>query len=561
MTMDDTVVDAKLAAQKKKKRKRTVNLILLGVVVLALAVGGYLLYQYLTKSTDTSSETTYRVANVEEGEISSVISGSGTLTAKESSSIVAAADCTVEKLYKQSGDAVTAGETVMTLKSDTITDELTTAREELQSVREDIAGTTQLRTSSELLITPGKRGVVKDLQIAEGDIVDDLDYLCLISTDGCMKVEIPSVDGMRQYDAVTVQIGEASEDGYVYGIADGIATVVIDENSYDMNAAATVYGSDGTKLGEGTLTVNEFIKVTASAGQIEAIYIEENESVGASRKLFKLKKGAPTEDYVALKKEEQTLLKEVADLEDELTIKAEWDGIVTTISVSEGEEVASGGALCDLAGSDGYVLTLSIDELDIASIKHGQNATVTLDALSDQEFIGTVTNISFAGSGSYVTSYSATVETETIEGAYPGMSASAEIITETSGTGMIVSVNAVQYDGDQAFVYLAGDEQRGTRKSASELDLDSLTKANVTTGMSDGSNLVVESDSLSVGDAIWVPQLATTATYSSSDSSTTTSFSGMGGMSGGFPGGDMGGGFPGGNMGGGNMGGGMRPNN
>ncbi len=112
------------------------------------------------------------------------------------------------------------------------------------------------------------------------------------------------------------------------------------------------------------------------------------------------------------------------------------------------------------------------------------------------------------------------------------MSASAEIVTDTSGETLIVPVSAVQYDGDTAFVYLAGDEvQLGDVLADGALDLDKLTKVTVTTGMSDGSYIAVTADGLAAGDMIWVPERTSTKTYSEDDS-TTTNFmmSGQSGM-------------------------------
>ncbi|MEZ4509010.1 MAG: hypothetical protein R2881_04995 [Eubacteriales bacterium] len=129
------------------------------------------------------------------------------------------------------------------------------------------------------------------------------------------------------------------------------------------------------------------------------------------------------------------------------------------------------------------------------------------------------------------------------------MSASAEIITATSGETLIVSVSAVQYDGDTAYLYLADDTtQSGTSLAESELDLDQLARLTVTTGMSDGSYIAVAGDGLASGDIIWVPERKSTATYSADDSTTTTfSFGAQSGMmgdqSGNFqPPSDMGGG-------------------
>ena len=240
-------------------------------------------------------------------------------------------------------------------------------------------------------------------------------------------------------------------------------------------------------------------------------------------------------------------------MEDLLTVTADTDCTVTSLSVAAGDKVDAGTTVCVLTGTNGFALDLSIDELDIASVALDQAATVTLDAL-DGEYTGKVTNISYSGSGSYVTSYTATITTDPITGAFPGMSASAEIVTDTSGETLIVPVSAVQYDGDAAFVYLAGDDaQLGNTLADGALDLDKLTKVTVTTGMSDGSYIAVTADGLAAGDLIWVPERTSTKTYSEDDSTATTFSMGggnmmMGGDSSGFtpPSGGRGGQMPGG---------------
>jgi len=304
------------------------------------------------------------------------------------------------------------------------------------------------------------------------------------------------------------------------------------------------------------------VDITAASGKIDTVKVSENKKVSKGSTLFTLAEGAPTSTYTALKETESDLLDQIADLEDQLSIKAEYDCVLTSLSVEAGDTVSAGSSLCTLTGTDGYTVSLSIDELDIASVALNQDATITLDAI-DGEYSGTVTNISYSGSGSYVTSYTATVTTEPIEGAYPGMSATVEIITETSGDTLIVSVNAVQYDGDTAYVMLAGDDaQIGTTLTEDEIDLDALTKVTVTTGMSDGSYIAVTGDGLATGDLIWVPDLTTTATYSDDEDTTTTFDFSSGGMSGNFSGSSdfsSGGNMP---SGGGSMGGGgMSPGN
>lgn len=556
------------AAIRDKRRKKRIRTICIagGVAVLVIAAILFL-FSSLGKQAEIVSVLTYRATAVAEGEIRSTVSGSGTLSALHLQTVTAAGDVKVESVNFAAGDAVKEGDIVMTLSSAALKDKLDDLRDQLADVQEDLATVDQTRSS--LSIKAEQAGVVKVINAKAGDLCEDLATLCVISTDGKMKVVVDAPSGMKKYDEVTVSVAGDTIDGRVTDISVGRATVVIDTDGYDVGAAATVSNASGETLGTGALDVNEHVDVTASAGRIDSVKVELNQSVKAGKTLFRLSDGAPSDDYLSYKETEADLLEQIEDTQDALVVRADHDGILATLSVDAGDEVDAGGALCVLSGTDGYEITLAVDELDIASVKLGQDVAVTLDALEDQKFAGKVTNISFAGSGSYVTSYTVTITTDPIAGAYPGMTASAAITTETSGITTIVSVNAVQYDGDTAYLLLCGDDvAAGAAKDQAELDIASLERLTVTTGMSDGSYIAVTAEGLSAGDLIWVPQLATTSVYSSDDS-TTAMFS-QGGMrmqggasfsssgrgdsysGGGYPGGEMpaggmqgGGNFPG----------------
>jgi hypothetical protein len=100
-----------------------------------------------------------------------------------------------------------------------------------------------------------------------------MDYLCLIATDGNMRLTIPAVDGLQQYDAVTVVIGEDEQDGYVTELADGVATIVFDDDYYVVGTSATALDENGTTLGTGEIDVNEYIEITAASGRIDTVNI------------------------------------------------------------------------------------------------------------------------------------------------------------------------------------------------------------------------------------------------------------------------------------------------
>jgi HlyD family secretion protein len=510
------------AKQKKKKQKRTRTIIIVSAAAVVVVVGIVLALTLSKKSGDSTSTLSYRATAVSTGTISTTIDGSGTLAALESQDITTTEESTVTSVNFAPGDAIKAGDVVMTMTSTEVESQLSDLKDQLSDTRASLATAKQLLTN--LNVTATKGGIVKDIQAQEGSIVDNMDYLCLIATDGKMQVAIPATDGMAQYDAVSVQVGEDTQEGYITRIENGTATVVFTDNYYPVGTSATVLSASGASLGTGSITVNEYVEVTAASGKIAKVKVTDNQKISKSSTVFMLAEGAPTATYTALKTTEAELLTQIADLEALLTVKADTDCTLTSLSVAAGDTVAAGTTVCSMTGTGGFTIALSIDELDIATVKLGQSATITLDAITG-DFTGTVTNISYSGSGSYVTSYTATISTEPIEGAYPGMSASAEIITETSGESLIVPVSAVQYEGETAYVYLAGDGvSAGATLADGALDLNSLTKVTVTTGMSDGSYIAVTAEGLATGDVVWVPERTSTATYTADDSTTSSYF-------------------------------------
>jgi HlyD family secretion protein len=88
--------------------------------------------------------------------------------------------------------------------------------------------------------------------------------------------------------------------------------------------------------------------------------------------------------------------------------------------------------------------TINVDELDIAKVKAGQQAIVTVDALSGQVFSGVVDNVGILGTSSNgVTTYPVKVRLEQTEGLWPGMNATATIVVDSAGDVLRIPVTAV----------------------------------------------------------------------------------------------------------------------
>lgn len=212
---------------------------------------------------------------------------------------------------------------------------------------------------------------------------------------------------------------------------------------------------------------------------------------------------------------------------------APYDCVLLEVPAAAGDTLAAGEEVAMVMGKDGFTMGIAVDEQDIALIEVGQEASFTIDAIEDGEVTGSISQISYNGSSNgSVTAYQITAKISYVEGVYPGMSASAQIVVEESGEGLLVPVEAVQTSGDENYIYLApADGEEGTEYEEKDVDLPSLTQVIVEAGESDGSYMLVECDSLSEGDLILIPHLTSAATGSSSGSGS------MGGFGEAFPGG------------------------
>lgn len=199
------------------------------------------------------------------------------------------------------------------------------------------------------------------------------------------------------------------------------------------------------------------------------------------------------------------------------TIASSENTQTTTTSESEDDSYSSQITAFTLASNETMLLSVNVDELDINSVAKDQEATITLDAIEDKTFTGTVTKVSnsASSSGNGVAKYTVEITLPKDEQMKPGMNASATIVIENKENILILPVTALQERGNQSFVYTSKD---------SEGNLSG--EIQVTTGLSDGDNVEITSG-LSEGDVVYYQKTGN------------TSGSGFEGMFGNMSGGEM----------------------
>ena len=163
----------------------------------------------------------------------------------------------------------------------------------------------------------------------------------------------------------------------------------------------------------------------------------------------------------------------------QVTITSPIDGIVTRRNIEQGETVVigtmnnAGTVLLTIADFSILEAEIEVDETDIPSIRFGQRAEITIDALPDDTWTGTVTEIgnspiqTAAGATQEATNFLVVVTLDgNIPDVRPGFTCTAEITTATREEAVAVPIQATtvreqDVDADGNIVRRAvGDEAR-----------------------------------------------------------------------------------------------------
>ncbi|MFQ5742936.1 MAG: efflux RND transporter periplasmic adaptor subunit [Acidobacteriota bacterium] len=142
----------------------------------------------------------------------------------------------------------------------------------------------------------------------------------------------------------------------------------------------------------------------------------------------------------------------------QVRIDSPIDGIITRLNVEEGENVVTGTmnnagtVIMTVADLSTLEAEIEVDETDIVNVDIGQQATVHIDAFPDQEFDAAVTEVgkspmqalgSAAASGQAVNFKVVVRLDESVAGARPGLSCTADVITANRSQVLAVPIQAL----------------------------------------------------------------------------------------------------------------------
>ena len=540
--------------KKPGKKRRWKKFAVAGVaLVVAAGVG----WQMLSPGqSSAASATSYTTAEVTRMDVSSSITGSGTLEAADSYSVTTLIEGSILTADFEEGDEVEEGTILYTIDSSDASNSLEQAEISLNQAQRSYNN--QLESQEDLIITSPVSGQVYSIDVEVGDAVAAGETVATIRDSQTMSLEVsfPADAAASFYvgqsaivtldstfETLTGTISEISGTDTVLTGNVIVRTVTIDVSnpgglSTEQTASAAV--GTATSTASGTFTYKEEETVTAEvSGEVSSIRVSEGDQVSSGQTLIVLTSDDLDDSLQSasesLRNAEISLENQYENLDD-YTITSPIKGTIVDKNYNAGETTEANEVLCTIYDLSYLTMTLSVDELDIASIEVGQSVSIVADAVEDTTYTGTVTKVSVAGTSSgSATTYPVTIRIDETDGLLPGMSVDATIEL-ASAEDVLAIPSAALNRGDTVLVTAdSPSAANGTLVESTTEDGEDYYSVEVTTGVS-GDDYIEIVSGLQEGDTVaYIPT-----------SSSSSEMGMMGGMPGGMPGGGGGmGGGPG----------------
>ena len=201
---------------------------------------------------------------------------------------------------------------------------------------------------------------------------------------------------------------------------------------------------------------------------------------------------------------------QMADLLSKTSIVSPIDGIVIQVDVKVGETVIAGttnlpgSTLMVVADTSEMLVEVRVDEADIAQVAEGQSADIYTAAFPDDPISGVVESIATtarqtAGQQSLSFLVKIVLDQDNALPVRSGMSARADIYTQSTAETLAVPIQAVRYDEeaegedsdaeDQPYVMLMDDGV--ARRQDVSIGLSSDSDQEITDGLEEGARVIV----------------------------------------------------------------------
>jgi HlyD family secretion protein len=327
---------------------------------------------------------------------------------------------------------------------------VTTATISKQDLTSIVSGTGQIKPKTYVNIGATAFGRITHLNVKEGDHVKA----------GTVLATVESVQPAATVAAQDATIAASKTDITSFLAAEQTAKANISQAKADLEQKKLDYDRAKALYDDKLIAKQDFDSKKA-AFDVSAATLEQRQAALAQSIAQTASQRGHSDQAVASQRANFDAL-------DKTISRAPFDGLVTNVPVREGETMvvgiqnAEGSTLMTLADMSVITAEVKVDETDIVSIKLGQSADVTVDALPGKTFKGHVTEVgdqALLRTTGVATSQSTTgteeakdfkvivtidqVTGDQNDGLRPGLSATAKIVTAQRSNALTIPIQAI----------------------------------------------------------------------------------------------------------------------
>ena len=503
--------------KKRLLRKRVLIPAVACVVALSLGI-----HFFGGGQTALAADLTYTTAAVERRDITSEITGSGSLEAANSYSVTSLVDGTILADYFEEGDQVNEDTVLYDIDSSDMASSLEQSEISLSQAQRSYNN--KLKDLADLTVIAPKAGQVVDIAVEAGDDVSAGQTVATIRDSDTMTLKVPFLadEAAGFYVGQSAQVtldstfevlnGTVTEVSGVDQVLTGnviVRDVTIQVSnpgglSTSQTGSATVDGCASASGGSFSYLAERSVTAEVS-GTVASIHVSEGDRLSQGGAILTLTSDNLEDELQsaaeALRNAELSLESRYDQL-DNYTITSPISGTVIDKNYNAGENIETGQTLCSIYDLSYLTLTLNVDELDISNIQVGQQVLITAEAVEGRTYTGVVTKVSVAGtSSSGTTTYPVTIRIDETDGLLPGMNVDATITLDSAG-GVLAIPSAALNRGNTVLVTAdSPSAANGTLMEGSGGDSEQYYSVPVEVGVSDDSYIEIISG-LQEGDTV-----------------------------------------------------------
>lgn len=272
-------------------------------------------------------------------------------------------------------------------------------------------------------------------------------------------------------------------------------------SSLEAGGAASQVASARAAVNEAQAQLNKLVGA-GRAGDLESAQANIDIAQAALERLTGDPKATELARAEASKDRAGVTVKQAERDIERATLTAPFAGTIATVGLRVGERAGQTSTIT-LADLRSLHVDVPIDELDVAQVKTGQPVRVAIDALPDRELNGTVTNIAPLATRNAQGTNTFTVEvtiTDLDPAVRPGMTATAQIVTERKEGILLAPRRAIVAENGKNYVYVpsaTGQPDQRTGRPASErrevqVGLSNNEQIEIVSGLASGDQVLVQ---------------------------------------------------------------------